>query len=629
MKVNSFLLTLLLMMCSAVAFSTTIIDDKWWCDLNEDDLTANIVYYSGELSGAIEIPEIVVDDYTEYTVISIGQLFPKENNITSITLPNSIQSVADFAFGGCVKVATPIYNNHVFAYLPRTYTGTYEIPDGIKSIAGGAFWGCPLDAIIIPNSVTNIGRGAFGNNTLLSPALYNANIFAYMDGNHCPKSYSIMDGIRTIAEGAFSYCNDLKSVTLPNSLECIKADAFFNCYGLETIIIPENVNIIEAKAFRRCGNILSLTVVDNNATYDNRDACNAIIETSTNTLIVGFKNTIIPNTVTAIGEHAFEECNFTTFIVPENIARIGEYAFANCSNLSSITIPMNISTIEKYTFYGCSSLESISIPYDVESIDEYAFFDCSSLSSITCSSLNPPVLGNYVFYNVDKSIPLYVPYESIELYKTTNQWREFTNIQAIPTTVLSANGDPLNVGVYYTTFYNSTQRYVLPDNGTEAYVADLSGGELLLTRIAQGGQVLPNNVAVIFRAPSSTITLTETSAAGLSFSAENDLRGVDAVTPLEDLGLTRSTCYVLSGNNTDGVGFYQCNSDNLKAHKAYLPYAGAPVGAPRRMRFVFNNTADLDQVQRDQVQSTKILRNAQLIIIRNDVEYNVAGQIVK
>jgi len=321
-----------------------------------------------------------------------------------------------------------------------------------------------------------------------------------------------------------------------------------------------------------------------NSAYDSRNGCNAIIETASNTLVAGCQNTIIPSTVSSIGDNAF---------------------------------------------YCCTSLTAITIPNSVTSIGGAAFMGCSGLTSLTCETVTPTTLGYDVFDGVDKSIPLYVPAGSISAYQAADQWSDFTNIQAIPTMAITANEDPLNAGDYYTTFYHGTKRYRLPDNGTEAYVADLSGGELLLTRIAHGSQVLPNNVAVIFRATTSTITLMETNAAGVSFSAENDLRGVDVVTPLEDLGLTRSTCYVLSGNNTDGVGFYQCNSDNLKAHKAYLPYAGGPAGAPRHIRFVFDETEDLNNVQRNNVPSSKILRNGQLIIIRNGVEYNIAGQIVK
>ena len=119
----------------------------------------------------------------------------------------------------------------------------------------------------------------------------------------------------------------------------------------------------------------------------------------------------------------------------------------------------------------------------------------------------------------------------------------------------------------------------------------------------------------------------------VSVSANNDLKGVDAATAVTDIdGLTRQNCYVLSGTNEYGVGFYKINSDNLKAHKAYVKYAGLQNNAPRRMRFVFNQeqvATGVENVQGDKVQSTKVIENGVLYILRDGVKYNAQGQIVK
>jgi hypothetical protein len=197
---------------------------------------------------------------------------------------------------------------------------------------------------------------------------------------------------------------------------------------------------------------------------------------------------------------------------------------------------------------------------------------------------------------------------------------------------ITANVDPDNAGVYYSTFYDSSIQYELPA-GVEAYVADLSGADLLLTKIAGAGQVIPANVAVILRSSVDQFTLTASVAIPVSFTANNDLEGVDAVTAVTSIdGLTQSNCYVLSGTNEYGVGFYRINSENLKAHKAYVKYVGSPNNAPRRMRFVFEQetvATGMENVQGDNVQSTKVFENGVLYIIKNDVRYNAQGQIVK
>lgn len=193
---------------------------------------------------------------------------------------------------------------------------------------------------------------------------------------------------------------------------------------------------------------------------------------------------------------------------------------------------------------------------------------------------------------------------------------------------LTANQDPLNTLDYYSTFFSSSTKYTLPA-GAQAYVATLNGDALNLTKIAEAGQVLPADNAVILKANSSSITLTPSTAAAVTFTAPNNLQGVDEPTA------SPANCYVLSGHSSDysvtGVGFYQYNG-TLKAHKAYAVIGGGGSMAPKRLRFVFSNentATGMENVQRDNVQSTKVLRNGQLIIIRGDKEYNAQGQIVK
>jgi len=134
----------------------------------------------------------------------------------------------------------------------------------------------------------------------------------------------------------------------------------------------------------------------------------------------------IPNSVTSIGGGAFAGCSsLTSVTIPNSVTSIGKEAFWGCSSLTSVTIPNSVISIGDGAFAYCSSLTSVTIGSGVTSIEGGAFEGCSSLTSISCEAVNPPVCENYVFYNVDKSIPLYVPANSIDAYKEAKGWKDF------------------------------------------------------------------------------------------------------------------------------------------------------------------------------------------------------------
>lgn len=125
----------------------------------------------------------------------------------------------------------------------------------------------------------------------------------------------------------FEYCNSLQTVVIPKSVETIEEDAFIGCFGLESMIVENG-----------------------NPKYDSRDNCNAIIETASNTLISGCKNTTIPNGITAIRNSAFMGCSSLSAIsIPNSVKAIGDNAFAGCSELASVTA-CNVLTINSNVF---------------------------------------------------------------------------------------------------------------------------------------------------------------------------------------------------------------------------------------------------------------------------------------
>ena len=140
----------------------------------------------------------------------------------------------------------------------------------------------------------------------------------------------------------------------------------------------------------------------------------------------------IPESVTNIGERAFYGCSSLASInIPTGVTSIGSETFHSCSSLASITIPENVTSIGNSAFIS-AGLRTIVIPQNVKTIGSDAFYQNTNLTSITCESTTPPLLGNAnVFKDVDKTIPVYVPADSIDSYKSDIRWGEFTNIQAI------------------------------------------------------------------------------------------------------------------------------------------------------------------------------------------------------
>lgn len=191
-------------------------------------------------------------------------------------------------------------------------------------------------------------------------------------------------GVTSIGYEAFSDCGYLNSVTIPNSVTYIGNGAFQKCPALTTITIPNSVTYIGVKAFNGCTDLISMIVESGNIRYDSRENCNAIIETSTNKLISGCKNSFIPNSVASIGNNAFDGCSGLTSInIPNSVTSIVMSAFQGCSGLTSVTIPNSVTRIRNRTFSGCSDLASVNLPNSVTSIEAKAFYGCSDLFSVT------------------------------------------------------------------------------------------------------------------------------------------------------------------------------------------------------------------------------------------------------
>ena len=288
-------------------------------------------------------------------VTRIGyQAFQKCSLLTSISIPEGVTNIFNKAFSECKGLTSIV------------------LPNGVKFIGDYAFSECSkLSMISIPNSVNRIGKGAF----LCCLSLTSVTI---------PMSVTI------IGDYAFQGTG-LTSVMIPAGVIHIGSYAFSYCDSLTSVNISESVSTIENNMFLFCYNLTSIIIDSNNTVYDSRDGCNAIIESSTNKLILGCKETIIPSGVTTIGELAFNSCkDLISISIPESIKTIEKYAFSYCTSLTSLIIPEGVMCIGDSAFYNCKDLAVLSIPGSLTNVGQNAFYGCNNIESLMWSSTLSP-----------------------------------------------------------------------------------------------------------------------------------------------------------------------------------------------------------------------------------------------
>ena len=339
-----------------------------------------------------------------------------------------------------------------------TISGTGAMADySNRSTSPWSKWSVQNVEVEIQDGVTSIGDYAF------LECAYITNV-------------TISNSVTSIGDNAFSGCTGLTDIVIPNSVTTIENYAFYLCDGITDIIIPSSVTSIGVNPFI-IPTLSSIVVDEANEVYDSRGGCNAIIEKATNTLIAGCKNTVVPNTVTCIGEESFFFCvGLTDITIPSSVTTIGECAFSRsggltnvvipnsvtsigngafeycsgltdiaipssvtsigngtfqyCTRLTNVAIPSSVATIGEYAFQGCSGLTDITIPNSVTSIGRSAFASCSSLADVTCLNPVPPTLERSAFNRISDDATLHVP--DVAAYQEDAEWpKYFSNIEQI------------------------------------------------------------------------------------------------------------------------------------------------------------------------------------------------------
>ncbi len=373
---------------------------------DEEKITIKSLTLTGEINGT-DI-KFLRDMCGEERIDGIAQ---NKGNLQELDLSGVRIVEGGDCYDGDNNTANDVLGNGMFSYCQIS---SIVLPNTLQTIDQDAFAYSKLTSIIIPKQVNRLGIGIFRGTPLSSIQVEEGNATYRAGGNAVYEKESgklvlgcastvIPEGVKVIGSYAFYGQNSLKTIKLPETLTDLE-DYAFAYSGLTTLTIPKNVNNIGYEAFRGV-QFWSIIVDTNNTKYDSRNNCNAIIETATNTLIVGCAATEIPTGVTAIADHAFQQQNYLSSIVfPTTLVSIGQEAFSDDYELKTIEIPEQTKSIGNHAFNGIN------------------------FNIVKVHFQDPIEITELVFGGISDKTKLIVPDGTKSKYETSTGWNKFSQI---------------------------------------------------------------------------------------------------------------------------------------------------------------------------------------------------------
>ena len=732
--------------CSALTKTNYTGDVASWCDIKFENSSSNPMYYSQNFYiNDQEIKDVVIPNtvdsihnYAFYkcsllTTVTIGNsvtsigssAFEYCSSLISVTIGESVTNIGDHAFYNCSALTSVtvgesvtnigiwafyncssltsinipesminigywafdysgIYNddsnwednvlyidNCLIAMKPYAKSGEYTIKDGVRLIAGGAFWDqYDVTTVIFPNSVKSISMRAFSGTNITSivipDSVRNIGQMAFYNCRYLT-DVTLGNGITSIEERLFDGCNALTHINIPEGIKNVGRYAFRSCKALEYVVLSSNTPpTIDPTAFNSaskpicyipCGALAAYQSSDWNNIADSFvelcDASMKIFYTSSDGEIItpynldafgakildnsykdgqgvitfqspitqigdsAFYNCIsldsisFPNSVTHIGNYAFSNCtSLYSITIPNSVTSIGEYAFSNCTSLASIELSNSITSIEQKTFYNCSSLTEITIPNSVRSIEFAAFEDCIRLSKVHIGSSMETIAEN-VFAGCKRLYDIY----SYAPYPPFAELSSFANY---------------NVYLY------------VPCEKQRDYILDVIWGNFKFIECISSDNVTTdgviitpttNDVTIIWPTETNAETYTIVIKKGdevfctLTFNANGQLLNI-AFAPSRD-GINHTARYaeqVANGYRFTVTGLeegtdYTYNIDvKDTSNQTIKSYSGA---------FTTEPFTAVEDITTEDTSTHKLLHNGQLLILRDGKTYNVMGMEVK
>ncbi len=343
-------------------------------------------------------------------------------SLKRVVFNGAAAELGDYAFWHCSKIAI-YYTQNVTAigecaFIGSGLSGELDLR-GAKNIKSGAFNGCEITSITFGKNLSAIGPSAFFNcDDLNEIKLSDENDeYVYVDGCLIRRSDNtlvlglasavIPETVVSIGDYAFAYRKNLSEIAIPSSVTAIGSYAFADCENLKTIEVSESVKSIQSCVFKSCVSLTKATWRTLVSVPDSAfEGCSALTDVKLSNVTkigerafsgcIGLKEIILPQSLTEIGEYAFNKTALASITLPQSIDKVGNGWFSDCKYLETVNFDGKIKEIGNSAFIGCISLKNIEIPSSVVSIGNSAFNSCTSLKNIEIPS-SVVSIGKFAF----------------------------------------------------------------------------------------------------------------------------------------------------------------------------------------------------------------------------------------